>query len=58
MERDLGTCRSHISGRAGNMQRLFMSAYNRFPGIEELIASDPGENGVYDAPQAWINAWT
>ena len=55
MERNLETYRSHISGMAGNTQGLFVSAYNRFPGIGELIDSDPDENGIYDAPQARIN---
>ena len=55
MERNPETYRSHISGMAGNTQGLFVSTYNRFPGIGELIGSDPGGNGVYDAPQARIN---
>ena len=55
MERSLEACRSHISGMAGNTQGLFVSAYNRFPGIGELIDSDPDGNGIYDAPQARIS---
>ena len=55
MERSPEACRSYISGMAGNTQGLFMPAYNRFPGIEELIASGPDENGIYDALQDWIN---
>ena len=56
MERSLEGYRDHISQQAINTQRTFRAAHNKFPGIEELIASGPDMQGTYDALQIWIKS--
>ena len=55
MERSLSTYIEHIKSLSESTQKLFVSAYGSFAGIEELIDSKPGEERVCDALQAWIN---
>ena len=56
MERSIETYREVISHLSSNTQMTFESAYKRFLGLEEWIASKPDENQVYDKMQRWINS--
>ena len=55
MGRNFDTYRSHISQQSGSTQRMFVTAYNSFPGIEDLIKSNPSDKHLYDVLQKWMN---
>ena len=55
MNKGFDTYMRHISQLADGSQRSFVSAYNKFPGIEDLIESNPDQERVYYAIQEWIN---
>ena len=53
--RTIASYREHIDVRADTTKRIFESAYGSFPGIEELIDSQPSDDDVYDYLQKCIN---
>ena len=55
MERSPETYLRHISGQSESTTASFRCAHRSFPGLEELIASNPDKDEVYDAIQKWIN---
>ena len=55
MARNLSTYLEHIKVHSKSTQRLFRTAYRSFAGIEEFIASGPGNDDIYDYLQKWIN---
>ena len=55
MNKNFDTYLKHISQLADGSQKSFMSAYNKFPGIEDLIESNPDKERVYHVLQEWIN---
>ena len=54
--RSVATYREHIRIKSDATKGLFLTAHRAFPGIEELIASRPSDEHVYDYLQARINA--
>lgn len=56
MARSLETYREHICGQSRSTQNMFHHAHKSFPGLEEMIASNPGEEEIYDSLQRWINS--
>ena len=54
--RSVATYREHIRVKSDSSKRLFVTAHGAFTGIEELIASQPSDEEVYDYLQARINA--
>lgn len=57
MKRSLETYTEHIKRKAVMTQQLFKTAYKSFPGIEDLIQSNPAEDDLYSAIQGWINGY-
>ena len=55
MARSLETYLKHISGQSKSTAISFRCAHRSFPGLEGLIASNPGGSATYDALQEWIN---
>ena len=53
--RTITSYREHIDVRADATKRIFETAYGSFPGIEDLIDSQPSDDDVYDYLQKRIN---
>ena len=54
--RSVATYQEHIRVKSDSTKKLFLTAHGAFAGIEELIASRPSDEQVYDYLQARINA--
>ena len=54
--RSMATYREHIGVKSTSTKNIFEVAHKAFAGIEELIASQPNDEQVYDYLQAHINA--
>ena len=55
MVRSFDTYRKNRSQQSISTQRMIVTAYNSFPGIEDFIYSKPNYERVYDVLQEWVN---